>query len=541
MIKCLKLYTITLLIAVSYIFLSSFRVSSSQSIAIHFDRPFYLNGDRVYFKIYFFEFIGSKTFLEIQVENSTNKDQCNSFFIPVINQMGYGSFSIPHTAGTSIWNIQAQWFDRINSKVNRLFKSQIKVFNDMDGTLTKSSVPIPKPVVSSGSIMIHSDKPFYHPGEKTTINIKTLDQNGNPVRTEMSISVFHSPYLVSDGAPISSVNAIPVESMPKAENSLSWTRKVINQDTELPLSNEVIAVFLKNEGKIVLAKIDDEGVFSWKLPPFYGNKPIQYFDPLGRNIKVLPLTATEDQIQDESKIISIDLKKYFEDNRIRKKINFLFKGAVQSKRMNIGDTSHWPFKPDFTLHLKNYEKVRSIRELTKLILTPLRINKSENGLIAKMVDPLNKPFFNGPPLFIIDRCLEPDMNKALAMNYEHIIRIDFYNRPQSISHFSHVGRHGVVSISTKFPQLYQSNTSEIIKGIAEEGKERNTLMMNQNIKGPAIYPLVYWNPELKTNQNGEATIIFNQSDDLGTFVIEVFAISSGGFSHARQKYNVVTR
>ena len=58
---------------------------------------------------------------------------------------------------------------------------------------------------------------------------------------------------------------------------------------------------------------------------------------------------------------------------------------------------------------------------------------------------------------------------------------------------------------------------------------------------PAIDPLVHWNPDVRTDQNGRAQILFKQSDDLGTFVIEVFAHGPKGVAHAVHRYQVVAR
>lgn len=513
---------------------------SQEEIAIHFDRPFYSNGDTVHFKIYLVGFDVAETFLDLQVGNSIDEGQRYNFFIPVKNNIGYGSFSIPYTTKTSIWNIQTHWYDSKNSRLSRIFETGIKVFNDTEETSTSSAVPKLKPINSSGILKINTDKPVYHPGEQVNINTIALDRSGSPIEANFSISVLHRPYLRSDHAPLSSVKVLQVKSVPKLNESLVWARRVINQDSGQSIDNDRIAVFLKDEGKIILADVDAGGVFHWQLSPFQGSKQIQYFDPKGRNIQVMPLQANEKNIQEEQEDASINLKNYFETNLKRKKIKFLFKQGEQPLSLPE-DTILWSLEPDYTLLLKNYENVRSIEALTKLILTPLRIHRSKDGLIPKMVNPLNKPFFSGPPLFIIDRCLEADPNKALSLKIEHIISIDFYNLPHTIGHFGHLGRNGVVSISTKFPQLNQSGPSEKLNGIAAQNLRHNRTLVKNNNDLPAIHPLVYWNPDLMTDQNGQAKIVFNQSDDLGTFVIEVLAHGPEGFIHAMQKYQVEAR
>lgn len=523
-------------ISITSLFISSSWIFGQDVMAIHFDRPFYLNGDNVRFKIYLTEPNKKETFLDLLVENQFDKDLGYNFFIPIKDNIGYGSFSIPHTSKTSTWKMEGQWFDAGNSQISRIFNTHLKVFNDSEEISPISAVPKSNPVNPSGIIKIHFDKPIYHPGEQVHLKVNTSDMSGNPSQAKLSVSILHRPYVRSDQPPMSSVNVLPLESVPSLKDVLTWTRRAINLDNGLPLSNDIMAIFLKEEGKIVFAKVDTSGVFSWQFQPFYGSKEIQYFDPMGRNISVMPIPVNpkKNQVQDS---ISIGLRSYFGTNRIRKKINFLFRPEEPSTNW-VKDTIRWPFEPDHTLLLQDYENVRSIEELTKLILTPLRIHKSKDGLIPKMVNPLHKPFFNGPPLFIVDRCLEADPNKALSVKIEHIVRMDFYNLPKTIGHFGHLGRHGVVSISTKFPLLNQSSIAETINGIKASDKNLNNFLEHKNDDLPAIDPLVYWNPDIMTNQHGVAEIIFNQSDDLGTFVIEVFAHTPGGFSHAMQKYQV---
>jgi hypothetical protein len=155
------------------------------------------------------------------------------------------------------------------------------------------------------------------------------------------------------------------------------------------------------------------------------------------------------------------------------------------------------------------------------------------------VNPINKPFFHGPPLFIVDRSLEPNVAKALSLKTEHVARIDFYNLPQTIRHFGHLGRYGVVSITTKFPRLNQSGIYEEISGVQEEYDSRITLPESQIKNMPSISPLIFWNPDIMIDQNGQAQIRYKQSDDLGTFVIEVFAHGPEGLAHALHTYQVV--
>ena len=542
MLKSLKISRVTWFITTAWFLIYSFPVYSQGVTVMHFDRPFYLNGDQVHFKIYSNELVGTESYLELQVTDPIDEDERYKFFIHLKDEIGFGSFLIPHTAKTSVWRIQARLFDSNTFRFAEVFRTGLQIINDTDKSSLNTSIFNPQPVNPTSIIKIRTDKPVYNPGEQVSLEIRTQEMRGSPIPSKMSISVSHRPYLESHHNPISSVKLLSVKSLPISKNALTWSRRLLNKETGRPVINDLIALFFKDEGKIELVKVDSLGVFFWHLPPFAGNKRIQYFDPKDRDIQIVPLHENNEIIPNDQmeEVSSFDLSDYFRISQQKKKIKFLFNQGADSTNLDQ-EVENWSFEPDYTIFLENYENVRSIEELTKLILTPLRIRKSGDRVNPRLVNPINKPFFNGPPLFVIDRCLEPDPLRALSIKMEHVIRIDFYNLPQTIRHFGHLGRNGVVSISTKFPLANQRGVSEIINGIVEEKNNLITLKPNQDFNMPAIDPLVHWNPDVRTDQNGRAQIMLKQSDDLGTFVIEVFAHGPKGVAYAVHRYQVVAR
>ena len=91
-------------------------------------------------------------------------------------------------------------------------------------------------------------------------------------------------------------------------------------------------------------------------------------------------------------IESADLMIYLKRNAIRKKMNYIFRGRpLQTTKDSI---IVWQFPPDFSVETKNYEPFKNLKEFMETVITPLKIMRQKNELVAKMVNPQSKPYYS---------------------------------------------------------------------------------------------------------------------------------------------------
>lgn len=123
--------------------------------------------------------------------------------------------------------------------------------------------------------------------------------------------------------------------------------------------------------------------------------------------------------------------------------------------------------------------------------------------------------------------------RAIPLN--DVDKIEVLKSAQNLAVFGVKGANGVIAIFTKRGEKEQGNS--IGKGIIEKSiigyskyKEFYSpkyIPENVNIKQPGLKTLLYWNPRVIT-KNGKAELVFNSSDQPGTYRIIAEGINSNG-------------
>jgi hypothetical protein len=140
------------------------------------------------------------------------------------------------------------------------------------------------------------------------------------------------------------------------------------------------------------------------------------------------------------------------------------------------------------------------------------------------------------PLYLINNHVEFDEDKALGIEWENIERIELITRDvPMVQHFGTLGINGVFAIYTrdrKIPEsLKNANYNAKVKGYyLPRNFNIPDYEMNQNTNNrqPDIRATEYWNPYLKSNKKGKATIEFYSSDARGRYFVHVEGVSEQG-------------
>jgi len=161
------------------------------------------------------------------------------------------------------------------------------------------------------------------------------------------------------------------------------------------------------------------------------------------------------------------------------------------------------------------------------LITPLRIRKSGNGLTPKMVNPLNKPFSPGFPVFLVDRKIT-DFQKVVSINMKNVQKIEFYNTLETLQRFGEMGKNGVVIIHTWLPEPFDMSKTAIVHGIQTARNYPVKVNPNKDKRTPMLDPVIYWNPSIRTDENGEISMSFYHNDGIGQFEVILFGRSKKG-------------
>ena len=512
--------------------LQSMTLSAQLSTSLHMDRPFYFNGDSAYFS-----FILNQEQYDIPLkfsisEISTGVGIDEYYLLP--HQGRYmGGFAIPHytNSGYLCLNISAS-IDSLPSNYS-ILSHQVLVINDTDRfeNLPSNFNPSTIDVAISDLIKIEILNGPSYPGKEIKCQVEVFDSLGNTLDGKASISIYKQPFENAS-------NLLPSTAFSNVEPVSHLLKKVrITGEanyTHSPgfLPNDVVGIYTREDGNIHLVKTNAIGQFSFDLPPGFEDQTLQFIHPYNKSINVSfpsSLTCLESKM---SRFDSIEISAIKERNRKRKKINYLFN--LMKRAFIKPESFAWPFEPDYMVDVDNYERVNSLTELTKLIVTPLRIKIQNGQLDPVMVNPIRKPFFEGPPIFFIDHYLV-SQDKALNIRMDDVQRIDYYHLPKSLKHFDYPGRNGVVSLLTKHPERYLPDNYYIIPGLRKSDPFPYRPKNQKNV--PFIDPLILWAPNVSLTSDKPHRIQFVQSDEIGQFVFEiVIHVEGRGFMHGIKTY-----
>ena len=279
-----------------------------------------------------------------------------------------------------------------------------------------------------------------------------------------------------------------------------------------------------------------EGEFSYKTAKYFENRSVQYQDYYGREIS-LSFNSYFDGIQEIPKLpYNLEISKYIKCSKERKAIRQNF-GTYISSEIEKNDSIAPLMQPGRSIVLSEYEPFSSVEEFFKNVVAPLKVQKKKGAYVYRMVNPKNKPFFEGSPLFIIDQYIVRDPEYFAAMDINTIEKIElYYDQDELRRLFGYLGKGGIVAVYTKegmhvLPDEFMRNMFSI-PGV----QKTQVFSTDDSKKSPDFRPTVYWNSNVELDENGSATIEFVHSDDRSDFQIEIVGVTSEGEVFTKKQY-----
>ena len=138
--------------------------------------------------------------------------------------------------------------------------------------------------------------------------------------------------------------------------------------------------------------------------------------------------------------------------------------------------------------------------------------------------------FPKTPLLKINDHLTFESDALFALDFEEIERIELFTGTFTIrKEWSVLGRNGVISITTadgKTPSIIKTAPNIFTyEGIYVPRPFSQSILSKHT---PNFSPLMYWNPIIKTNETGTATLTFSSLDALSQFRAYIEGIDEKG-------------
>ena len=508
-------------IYIAFLFCSHavFSQKSTQLSSIHFDKPFYIIGDTAWFQIFMPQsFLYEQSIANVLLIDPEDQIVSN-FYLPIFDEMSLGYFSLPYTSPSGAYQVFINLTDESHRKIPLLSHSFL-LLNEETG-LNKLSVPISENEVREFSdelnISIEIEQERVQPRDQIIMHIETRDETDAPISAQLSMAVTED--YGANQLKAFSIYEVAKENY-KIANKILLKGRVNN--TGVSMSEGYVAAFHQETGEITIVNTNHSGEFRSEIEPFKGKQNLQFRDLFGRNMKVefdriaWPISNREENIIDISELLP-----FVKLNSERKKINYLFEQPKGASK--VSENTAWKHIPDDSLRPADYEPYPDLIALLENIITPLKIKNRNQVNVARMLNPETKTLFPEEPLFLINKVIST-FSEVLKLRINDMEHIDFYNQVSSLRLFGPLGRNGVVAIQTLFPQerLNLENT-KVLYGIQEVVSYPIKVDVNKSPQLPSLSSLIYWNPEIRTNETGKTTISFFHSDEIGQFSIRILA------------------
>jgi hypothetical protein len=197
------------------------------------------------------------------------------------------------------------------------------------------------------------------------------------------------------------------------------------------------------------------------------------------------------------------------------------------------DTTSFYFKGDNVYYLDNYTRFPVMEEVFREYVPGVSVRKRKDGYHLLVIDDIRGTVFQSGSLMLLDGIPMFDANQILAIDPLKIKRLDVIRR----EYFLGVYRFpGIISLSTYNNDLAGIELQPRSHRINYEGLQLQREFYSPSHAGqkqrerklPDQRTLLYWNPQVTTNEKGNKKIEFYTSDIPGHYTIVVEGITKDG-------------
>ncbi len=196
---------------------------------------------------------------------------------------------------------------------------------------------------------------------------------------------------------------------------------------------------------------------------------------------------------------------------------------------------------DVTVNVEDFLVFPTMEELIREVIPALQHRKVKGKNIVRVVFSKPSVYPTGDPLYIIDGVMTKNTSFFLSLSPSDIITLKVERELSKLSRLGTIGKNGIVYVHTKRPdivkRLNEVNTMIAVQGLNKPVEKKQVLQSDW--RKPDFRSTVYWNPVVKSDTSGEATLTFYVGDDVGLvdIFIEGFAQDGRPFSQ-KQPVNV---
>jgi len=537
-----------------------------EELYVRTDRTVYITGEQLWFKVYklnslnhapwdiskvvYVELLDDKNFPVRQLKVETD------------GTSGSSGFVIPENISTGYYVLRAYTNWMKNWSADRFFYTTISVVNPFENidNIKLPSASLVKDTIETGlnlqgedgnneygkqiNYTITCQKGEYSLREFVKLQIYATDKAGNPVESDLSVSVAKSDLVNSSGksgfSGLNGLNSIEgtEDYVAEMEGHLISGSMKLKDNGELLRNIPVSLSFVGKTAKCQFGKTDENGDFYF-IAKEHGLKEI-VIQPLSSDINRYTVELNQPF---SNKFINNNLDTFYIDSSkidginnavVSMQINNIYEPFRQS-RNDIPEKVIPDFfdKPENAIILADYIELTSIREVVKEIIPNVFTLKQNGEYDFKLINKFKGQPFENKPLVLVDGVPIYDVERILNIASKEVEKVDVINTRYFFSDNIFDGILSFITIKGNLSALEFDNS--IFRQVYETCNNRlefyspdySTRLLKES-RIPDFRNTLYWNPDLRTGKDGKAETEFYTSDESVKYTIVVEGIFPDG-------------
>jgi ribosomal protein L9 len=302
------------------------------------------------------------------------------------------------------------------------------------------------------------------------------------------------------------------------------------------------------------AKTDNEGNFSFKIPFGEESKDliIQPDGPAKNQIVNIESSFSDQYFKSEKSADLTDLPvpPYISLWSINHQVRKIYgiSSVREPKASHIAQVKSKRFygKPATELIMKEYITLPVMQEVFFELLPGVSLKSKKSGYEISMNDPVNNKPYEVPPVLFVDGVLVNDASLIAAIEPEKVEKIDVVREKYFVGDYLF---NGIINIITKAGDFSNVTLPDDAFRMAYKVIDRFGSFISPDYSSeemkrsriPDFRNTLYWNPSVKTNKDGNASIEFWTSDFVSDYEINVQGLTPDGKAFGIKKIIKVKR
>ena len=411
--------------------------------------------------------------------------------------------------------------------------------------------------------------------DRVKLEILVSDENENPIEGEFSMSVLNSTlfdqknqnnlldeltysnfkqkpavnrsdsawrekfdlFLITANEQLPWKDILAKENVRSRANSgvLERSGKIYFADTNKPLKDDTQLIFYFQHSKVYLKTTVENGKFRILIPDIFGKDELFYIAETfyfikgvrhGQEILNSIIEWGDTSIPLPSSTQAIEKKEpdsygvFIAKDRLMDKSYGFFSSdnSIRSEILSNKDFEDRMARADLTINVQDYFLFLKMEELIKEVIPSLwhrKINKKD--IVRVNLSDFMAEQASGDPLYIIDGIATKNTSFFLSLLPADLLTIKIVREPKKLIPFGILGKNGFVLVQTKKGDVREpvKDSSFLFEGLTKPINFINSTHSYTSDRKPDFKSTIYWNPSIRTDKNGKATVEFYCSDDVG--------------------------